>query len=57
MKLKGRRFDTNEVIEAELQAMLNIVTEHDFHNAFKKWQKHWDWCIWVEGDYFKDDGG
>jgi hypothetical protein len=33
-----RRFDTIEVIEAELQAALNTLTEHDFQNAFRKWQ-------------------
>jgi hypothetical protein len=38
MKLKGFHFDTNEVIEAESQAMLNTFTEHDFQDAFKKRQ-------------------
>jgi hypothetical protein len=32
-KLKGY-FDTTEVIEAELQAVLNTLTEHDFHDAY-----------------------
>jgi hypothetical protein len=36
-------------MEAELQAALYILTEHDFQDAFKKWQKHWDWCIRIEG--------
>jgi hypothetical protein len=35
LKLKGRHFDTVEVIEAKLQAVLNTLTEHDFQNAFK----------------------
>jgi hypothetical protein len=48
--------DTNEVIEAESQAVLNTLTKHDFQVAFKGWQKCWEWCIRVEGDYFKDDG-
>jgi hypothetical protein len=26
------------VIEAETQAMLNSITEHDFQDAFKEWQ-------------------
>jgi hypothetical protein len=30
-----------EVIEVESQAVLNILTEHDFQDAFKKWQKRW----------------
>jgi hypothetical protein len=39
IKLKGHHFDTTKVIEEELQAMLNILTEHDFQDAFKKWQE------------------
>jgi hypothetical protein len=35
IKLKGRHFDTIEVMEAELQAMLNTLTEYDFQDAFK----------------------
>jgi hypothetical protein len=35
IKLKGRRFDTTEVIEAESQAVLNILAEHDFQDAFE----------------------
>jgi hypothetical protein len=23
---------------------------------FKKWQKRWEWYIYVEGDYFQGDG-
>jgi hypothetical protein len=42
MKLKGRHFDTIEVIEAELQAVFNTLTEHDFQDAFKDWQKRWN---------------
>jgi hypothetical protein len=57
IKLKGRHFDTIEVIEAESQAVLNALTEHNFQNAFKKWQKRWEWCIHAEGDYFEGDGG
>jgi hypothetical protein len=51
IELKGRHFDTTEVIEADSQAMLNTHTEHDFQDAFKKSQKCW------EGDYFEGDGG
>jgi hypothetical protein len=41
MKLKGCHFHTIEVIEAESQAVLSTLTEHDFQGAFKKWQKRW----------------
>jgi hypothetical protein len=33
-KLKGRHFDTTEVMEAESQAVLNTLTEHGFQDAF-----------------------
>jgi hypothetical protein len=35
VKLKSHHVDTNEVIEAETQAVLNTLTEHDFQDAFK----------------------
>jgi hypothetical protein len=35
IKLKDCHFDIIEVIEAESQAVLNILTEHDFQNALK----------------------
>jgi hypothetical protein len=31
------------VTETESQAVLNAFTEHDFQEAFKKWQEHWEW--------------
>jgi hypothetical protein len=45
------------MIEAELQAVLNTLTKHDFQDAFKKWQKRWERCIHEEGDYCEVDGG
>jgi hypothetical protein len=35
IKLKGSHFDRIEVIEAEWEAVLNTLTEHDFQDAFK----------------------
>jgi hypothetical protein len=54
IKLKSSRFDTIDVIEAESQVMLNTITEHNFHNAFKKWQECWEQRICAEGNYFED---
>jgi hypothetical protein len=42
IKLNGRHFDKTEAIEAESQAVLNTLTEQDFQDAFKKWQKRWE---------------
>jgi hypothetical protein len=36
IKLKCSHFDRIEVIEAESQAVLNSLTEHDFQDAFQK---------------------
>jgi hypothetical protein len=37
--------------------VLNTLTEYDFQIAFEKWQKCWEWCMFMEGDYFEGDGG
>jgi hypothetical protein len=57
IKLKGLHFDTIEVIKAELQPMLNTLTEHDFQDAFRKWQKRWEQCMHAKGDYLEGAGG
>jgi hypothetical protein len=57
IKPNGHHFDTTEVIEAESQAVLNALTEHNFQDVFKKWQKSWERCIRAEGDNLEDDGG
>jgi hypothetical protein len=36
MRLKDRQFNTIEVTDAESQAVLNTLTEHDFHDELKK---------------------
>jgi hypothetical protein len=48
------RFETIEVIEVRSQVVLNTLTEYDFQDAYKKWQKHWERCIHAEGE---GDGG
>jgi hypothetical protein len=35
IKLKGRHFDSSEVIEAELQVVQSTLTEHNFQDEFK----------------------
>ena len=57
MKLKGRRFQTFEEIQAESQAVLNTLRENDFQECFKNWQRRWDRCQASEGDYFEGDAG
>jgi hypothetical protein len=57
IKLNGRHFDTIEVVEADSQAVLNTLTDHNFQYAFKTWWKCWERCIRVQGDYLEGDGG
>jgi hypothetical protein len=56
IKLKGRHFDTTEASEGGSQALLKTLIEQDFKDAFKKWQKLWEWCACTVGGYFECDG-
>ena len=56
MRLKGRRFQMEE-IQAEWQAVLNMLRENNFQECFKNWQCRWDRCQASEGDYFEGDAG
>jgi hypothetical protein len=57
IKLKVLHFDTIEVIEVESQVVLNTLMEQDFQDAFKDWQKHWEWCIHADGACVEGDDG
>jgi hypothetical protein len=56
MKLKWRHFETVSDIQRELQAVLDIIKENDFHGAVEAWKKWRDHCIRFQGDYFEGDG-
>jgi hypothetical protein len=57
LKLKGRRFDIIEGIEAESQRVLDTLKENDFQESFYKWRRRWDRCLHAGGSYFEGDGG
>jgi hypothetical protein len=57
LKLKGRRFDTIEVIQTESQRVLDSLTEKEFQEAFQKWSRLWDRCLHAGWNYFEGDGG
>jgi hypothetical protein len=57
IKLKGHHPDTDEVLGAESQTLLNKLTERNFQDAIKNWQKIWECCILAEANYFQSDGG
>jgi hypothetical protein len=54
LKLKGRWFDTIEEIQAELQRVLDTLTEKDFQEVFQKWRRR---CLHAGWNYFEGDGG
>jgi hypothetical protein len=57
LKLKGRRFDTTEEIQAESRRVLDSLKEKDFQEAFQKWRRRWDRCLHAGVIYFEGDGG
>jgi hypothetical protein len=57
LKLKGRRFDTIEEIQAESQRVLDTVTEKEFQEAFQKSKRRWDWCLHAGGNFFEGGVG
>jgi len=57
LRMKGRRFDTNEEIQEESQRVLGTIPKRDFQGCFQAWQKRWDRCIRAKGEYFEGDGG
>ena len=57
LKLKGRRFDTIEEIEAKSLRVLDTLIEKDFQEAFQKWRRRWDRCLHAGVNYFEGDGG
>jgi hypothetical protein len=57
IRLKGRRFDTTEEIQAESQDVLKTLTLEDFQGCMESWKKRWDRCIHAQGEYFEGDGG
>jgi hypothetical protein len=46
-------FSHNWSDQGKIVGCLNILTEHGFQDAFKKWQEHWEQCILAELDYFE----
>jgi hypothetical protein len=56
-KLKGRRFDTTEEIQAESHWVLDSLREKDFQEPFQKLRRRWDRCLHAGGIYFKGVGG
>jgi hypothetical protein len=49
LKLKGRRFDTIEEIQAKSQRVLGTLTQKVFQETFQKW-RWWERCLHAGGN-------
>jgi hypothetical protein len=50
LKVKGRRFDTIQEIQAESQRVLDSLAEKNFQEAFQKWRIRWDRFLHAGGN-------
>jgi hypothetical protein len=57
VKLKGRRFDIIEEIQAESQRVLDTLRDNYFQETSQKWRRRWDRCLHAGGNYFEGDDG
>jgi len=57
LKLKERRFDNIEEIQAKSQRVLDTLIQKDFQEAFQKWRRRWGRCLHAGGNYFEGDSG
>jgi transposase len=53
--LKGRRFDTVDVIQKNLTNVLFAIPKEAFQKSFQSWQKCWERCVASERNYFEGD--
>jgi D-ribose pyranose/furanose isomerase RbsD len=45
LKLKGRRSESTEEIQAESQDVMKMLTQNDFQQCFRSGKSCWDRCI------------
>ena len=51
-KLRGCRFETIEEMKEAVVKVIDMLTQGDFHGAFKKLLEQYNKCIAAGGDYF-----
>ena len=54
-KLKAARFQSRKNIMEKTIAELRSIPEKEFKRCFQKWQRHWEKCVRLQGDYFEGD--
>jgi hypothetical protein len=54
-KLKGRWFQMNQEIMENSQTELRGISKEAYQDCFQKWQRRWERCINVGGEYVEGD--
>ena len=54
-KLRDCRYETIEEMKEAVTKVIDMLTQEDFHGAFKKLLERYNKCIAAGGDYFKGD--
>ena len=52
-RMKGRRFDYVEDIQANAMRQLRAIKKSDYQRCFRQWQERWNKCIQAQGHYFE----
>ena len=54
-KLTGCRYETTEEMKEVVTKIMDMLTQQDFHGAFRKLFERYNRCIAAGGDYFEED--
>lgn len=55
LALRGKHFETVEVIKENSQRELKAITKSAYKKCFEDWKRRWKMCINSDGDYFEGD--
>jgi histone-lysine N-methyltransferase SETMAR len=51
--LAGKKYNRLEILFRAVQAVVNSMSQEEYHKSFESWRKRLQRCIDVEGDYFE----
>ena len=54
-KLRGCRYETIEEMKEAVMKVIDMLTQEDFHGAFRKLLERYNKCIAAREDYFEGD--
>ena len=54
-KLRRCRYETIEEMKEAVTKVIDMLTQEDFHGAFRKLLERYNKCIACGGDYFEGD--